>query len=238
MFKIYQSIEKYFNVPAQYQPTEPPKPARVLTRRGRAEVGTTVTYHRHWVVLAQQIWLNVLFFLVQFGLIAVFYLAGQWHWFFSLFAVIVSLLNAGIIYYRYVDWDNDLFQINGSAIIDIDRRPFGLEEKGQKADIMNVQDVSIIYPNFLATLLQFGNIVIKTAGADSGLVFEDVTNPERVQSDIFARRAELVKSRRVQDAVGRRKEFLLMLDEYHILQEQLKIPRRTPGLDETLKKSE
>ena len=231
-----QSIEQYFNVPQQYQSTEPSKPIRVVKQRGRAEVGDTRTYHRHLIVLLRKIWWNLIVFFLVIMLVAGLYFFRLNHWSLSVIALIGSLINGGIIYYRYIDWDNDLFQVNSTSIIDIDRKPFGLEEKSKKADIMNVQDVSIVYPNFLATFLHYGDVVIKTAGVDSQLIFNDIMHPEQVQAYIFARRSDLIKSRRVQDAVGRRKEFLLMLDEYHILQEQLKIPRRTPGLDDKVEK--
>ena len=91
-----------------------------------------------------------------------------------------------------------------------------------------MQNINSDRPNFLATLFNFGNVIIDTAGAQADIVFETVSNPNQVQSDIFKRRDEYRRLQAIKQGDQRRKEYAVLLDVYQQATEQHRIPRRTP----------
>ncbi|MGH2536092.1 MAG: cyclic nucleotide-binding domain-containing protein [Candidatus Promineifilaceae bacterium] len=188
----------------------------------RVETGPVITYRKHFFTLVQRAWLPALISLalaagvmlvpsvqVAVALLVALFLAGGW------------------LIWRFEDWRNDTFQVTDRYVIDIDRRPFGFGESRKQADLGNVQNVNANKPGLLASVFNFGNVVIETAGASANITFERVVNPNLVQSDIFSRRDLFRQRQRVQEGEQRRKEYAVMLDVYHQAQEQGRIPRRT-----------
>ena len=138
------------------------------------------------------------------------------------------MIDLGWLFWQMEDWRNDTFQITDRYVIDIDRRPFGFGESRKQAELDNVQNVNADRPNLLATLFNFGNVVIDTAGATADIVFESVTNPSRVQTDIFTRRDQYQQKQRIASGAQRRKEYAVLLDVYKQAEEQQRLPQRTP----------
>lgn len=201
---------------------------RVKRRGVRVEDGTTITYGKHWFVLVFRVWWVVCLMLATVALTLI-----AWNSFPAarigatlVLAAFVLFLEAAGYYYLYEDWANDVFQLTNDTVIDIDRGPFGLTETRKTAQISNVQNVRTVLPNFVAAIFNFGDVVIDTAGASAEIVFEDVANPTRVQTEIFERRESLVRTIRNRDASGRREEIGLMLEEYRRLRDSEQIHHR------------
>lgn len=194
----------------------------------RLENGEVITYRKHpFTLFARTWWLWLLFF----GTFAVAVRAQN---------SVVSAVLAGLSFltflwltWRYLDWRNDLFQVTSRYIFDIDRLPLGFGESRKQAELGNVQNVHAWRPGFIPTMFNFGNVTIETAGASPDIVFEKVSNPSRVQSDIFERREAFLSRQRAADREQRRKEFAVMLDVYQQAQESGRIPRRMPPQEET-----
>lgn len=196
-----------------------------------------LVYKRHWLVFARTAIIPILAFiaiLVGIVFLLSLHLAND---LFPLNVLIIIgivcffalLVSFGFAYYYYEDWRNDEFLVTASQVIDVDRKPFRLDEDRKVAGIDNVQNVNISQ-NYLGTFFGYGDVIIDTAGANADIVFEDVNNPIRVQADIFERREEFRRIARQRDAVNRRQEILLALDEYQQLREQDKLPRLTPEI--------
>ncbi len=238
---VRQAIEGHFNVIDDLTPFD--EGEQIAARQsdlpdtrvdpGRKADFETITYRRHWMILLKSTARQWLAVVTVLALMAFSLTTFPSFW---LPVVIVGLLLLlglfGWIYYEFEDWKNDLFQLTSTMVVDIDRLPFRLDEDRKTADLQNVQNVQVSRPNFVATIFGFGDVTIDTAGANAQIVFEDVANPNRVQSDIFARRTQILRRQRMTDAVTRRQEMLLMLDEYHQLSEQRKIPRMTPFFED------
>ena len=142
--------------------------------------------------------------------------------------VIVLLGLLAWLTWQVEDWRNDTFQVNDRYVIDIDRKPFGFSESRKQAELSNVQNINSDRPNFWATVFNFGNVIIDTAGAQADIVFETVSNPNQVQSDIFKRRDQYRRQQAIKQGDQRRKEYAVLLDVYKQAEEQGRIPRRTP----------
>jgi hypothetical protein len=117
-------------------------------------------------------------------------------------------------------------------VVDIDRQPFGFGESRKQAELNNVQNISSDRPGLLPTIFNYGNVIIETAGATADIVFESVSNPNRVQSEVFKRRDQYRQLLRRREGEQRRKEYAVLLDVYQQAREQDLIPRRTPPPDE------
>jgi uncharacterized membrane protein YdbT with pleckstrin-like domain len=117
-------------------------------------------------------------------------------------------------------------------VIDIDRKPFGFGESRKQAPLQNIQNVKAERPGFFATLFDYGDVHIETAGADSDIDFDRIPHPSQVLSDIFRRLEESRDAQRRKDDEKRRKDYAILLDVYRQEMEQDRIPRRTPPIDE------
>jgi uncharacterized membrane protein YdbT with pleckstrin-like domain len=149
------------------------------------------------------------------------------------FYLLLCLFVFGWFVWQVEDWRNDTFQLTDRYVIDIDRRPFGFGESRKQAELKNVQNVNSDRPNLVATIFNYGNVVIETAGATADITFENVSHPNRIQSDIFSRRDQLKQRQLVKEGDQRRKEYSVLLDVYQQALEQDRIPRRTPPSEQS-----
>ena len=201
--------------------------------QGRVEEGNVITYRKHFFVLLQvSAWpLLALLALALFNMILVVYFQFTWRQL-APADVLLFVIFFGWLTWQVEDWRNDTFQLTDRYVIDIDRRPFGFGESRKQAELSNVQNINSDRPNFLATIFNYGNVVIDTAGAQADIVFESVSNPNRVQSDVFKRRDRYRRQQTVRQGEQRRKEYAVLLDVYKQAMEQERIPRRTPTADD------
>ena len=190
--------------------------------------GDVITYRKHPFTLFARTWW-------QWLLLVVFFAIATWiqDAFVGAALGVLSFILVLWLIWRYLDWRNDLFQLTNRYVFDIDRLPLGFGESRKQAELGNIQNVNAERPGLLPTVFNFGNVAIETAGASADIVFEKVSNPSRVQSEIFQRRDAFLSMRRTTDRVQRRKEFAVMLDVYQQALEAGRIPRRMPPAEET-----
>ncbi len=192
----------------------------------RVEEGEVITYRKHIFTMSKRVWLPILIAAVLIFTINVVSMATL-----KLFLFGLLLIDLLWLIWRFEDWRNDTFQITNRYVIDIDRRPFGFGESRKQAELGNVQNVNAHKPGLLATLFNYGNVHVETAGATADITFETVVNPTRVQSDIFERREIFKKRQQVGQGEARRKEYAVLLDVYQQALEQNRIPQRTATED-------
>ncbi|MDX1415955.1 MAG: PH domain-containing protein [Candidatus Promineifilaceae bacterium] len=199
----------------------------------RIEEDGVITYRRNYFILFWEILLPSLvlgLLLLTAGLIYR-YIIADWTiiLFFLVPAVFVTLF---WMLWRYENWHNDMFQLTPFDVIDIDRKPFGCGESRKQAPLHNIQNVTAERPGFFATVFDYGNVHIETAGAGSDIVFDKIPRPSIVLSDIFRRLEENREKKRRKDGEMRREEYAVLLDVYKQELERDRIPRRMPELDE------
>jgi uncharacterized membrane protein YdbT with pleckstrin-like domain len=177
------------------------------TLKFRYEVGETVIYHKHWIVLLQQTWLPAAFLVGLFGLWVgrIFTVASSPELVFfhmteaglsvdTFFMALPIMMVPFLLWllYQISDWSNDTFQVTEDQIIDIDRKPFGTEER-RAAPLENILSTEYERLGLIGNLFNYGTVHITVGGAK--LAFEDVFDPATVQSDIDRRRiARLAKT--------------------------------------------
>ena len=173
----------------------------------RYEEGDTITWRKHWIALIGPIarptaaiglatlvvaWLlsrndRTASILLSYGIVLMF-LVPWWLWVFE-------------------DWQNDIYQVTSSRIIDIEQRPFGLREERREARLGMVQNVSLTVPGLIGRVFGYGSVTIETAGAGP-FTFDYVKNPEAVQTEIFRRIERFEQQERRKRARRRRDELL------------------------------
>jgi CRP-like cAMP-binding protein/uncharacterized membrane protein YdbT with pleckstrin-like domain len=236
------SIEQHFNSPPAY--TKVVDPDTVIAAGSKAQLtfgerfrqwissrveeGDTITYRKHFLTLLVQTWWQILL-----GILALLIGLFTPNIYLAVAVLILGLINLGVFIWRFEDWRNDTFQVTNRYVIDIDRAPFGFGENRKQAELGNVQNVNADRPGLIQTLFNFGNVHIETAGASTDIIFEQVANPSRVQSDIFARREDYATNQRIREGQQRRKEYAVFIDAFQQANEQNRLPqRRTPPIDD------
>lgn len=243
-----QSVESHFQVDPYLKQVDLAVPATLVTgniperqsawssfRRRyawRDERRDLITYRKHFFVLLKE---TAYPLLIMIGIlilspILIAFVAPAIGGASILWMVVTILFLADLVYlvWEIEDWRNDLFQVSDRYVVDIDRKPFGFGESRKQAALGNIQNVNAERPHFIATLFNYGNVKIETAGATADIVFENVPSPNIVQADIFRRLDAFRQQQRIQEGKMRREEYAVLLDVYKQATEQRRIPRRMP----------
>lgn len=232
---LRRAVEGYFQVPPAYTPVNPPPAPARQGRMSRLrelfvqrEVAGSIIYHKHpFGLLRPLVYPSAVAGVLVLISIGLYYLMP------TLFALPVvwgtlTLLGLGTLAWLawlVEDWRNDTYQITDRYVFDIDRLPLGLRESRKQAELSKIENVRTEQLGFLASIFNFGNVHIETAGADSNLVFENVRTPEKIQNEIFARREALRQKLSRSEDDRKQHDYAMLIDLYYQAVEQGRIPR-------------
>ena len=153
----------------------------------RFEENGAITYRTHWFILIKRSCLPILILIgLQSLLIARL---------FEVFTFVSETIVMGIVImldlilglwwiYEYVDWRNDCYMITDDHVIDVDKKPFGREER-RAAPLQNIQSIEFERQGLVGLLFNFGTVSIRVG--ETKLTFDYVFNPSEVQREIFQR---------------------------------------------------
>jgi membrane protein YdbS with pleckstrin-like domain len=174
----------------------------------RHEEGEIITWRKHWIALLKPIAIPSLLLLISTvgALILLVTLGGL---------RTLALIGYGIALvillpwwlWKFDDWQNDIYQVTPTRIIDVERLPFYLREDRREASLGVIQNIQFEIPGTLGRLLNYGSVTIETAGAGA-FTFDLVKDPGGVQSEIF-RRMEAFQERQRQAAAEQHRSELL-----------------------------
>jgi len=202
--------------------------------RLRFEEGGTITYRKHLFVLLEQVSWPTIFYLAFTGAIIarlvnlaqVEHLAlittTQGHVLIDPLFLVLLIVMVPLIFwwvYQYLDWSNDIFQVTPDQILDIDRTPFGTEQR-RSAPLENILSTKAERVGLLGVMFNFGNVYISVGSME--LVFEDVYNPVTVQLDIDQRRIVHVAKKREAENISERDFLADVFAEYHRSSEEIR----------------
>jgi len=224
------------------QPARPPARRLRLPSLGlirplppvREQVGNRITWRKHRIFLLGRIARPVL---VGLGLLTLFlaYLfdllpfeSGGPSLGGILGLIVLSLPIGFWLWWEVTDWGNDVYILTDDRLIDIEKRPlFGKEER-REASLDRVQDANLVVPGFWATVLNYGNVDIETAGAEGQFTFTHVAAPRDVQRDVMNRVAQYRERRRQMESLQRRRELTDSLAAYESLRREKERLRHPP----------
>jgi len=183
------------------------------------EVDNIVTYRKHLFILAARSVLPAGTFALAVFLLAFYFSKGGA---LSAGVVLLSMLVFGIIFiwwtYNYVEWANDLYIITPEQIVDIYRKPLGMENR-QSAPLENILSVSYERKGVFAILFNYGTVLISVG--DIHLDFLNVFNPTAVQQEIVRRMNARVAKKKEADTVAERERMSEWLAAYHQVENEL-----------------
>jgi hypothetical protein len=194
----------------------------------RTEDAGKVIYHKHWIVLLKQIWKPLAFTLGLFVL-QIWRIINLWASSTESFltpnaqgalrpdtiTVALPMLSVPFIawlIWEYVDWKNDIFMVASDEIFDLDRKPFGKEEK-RAAQIDSILSTSYTREGIIPYLFNYGTVKIAVGGATFD--FQDVADPASVQADINRRRMVRIAKKNEDTGKDDRERFATWIAAYH-----------------------
>lgn len=193
--------------------------------RLRQQRGEVITYWKHWYILLKRIWFPSLLLILLLGLIV----ARLMNLFTFLSLPTVFLLSLVLSFgvgvwwaYNFIDWRNDHYVVTSDQIIDIYKKPLGMEER-RAAPIKNILSIEFERIGIIGLILNFGTVYIKVG--ETTLTFDFVFNPSEVQRELFNRLAARDYREKLQERVDSQKHVADMIEAYHRITE----PHRQGG---------
>ncbi len=162
-----------------------------------------ITWRKHWIRLVWRVGWPTAFLILWSALAFVAWPGSQeLHWGLAGLWVVGFIGLAFWWWWGFENWGNDLYSVTNDRVIDIEALPLGFHSKRTETMFDRIQNVSYEIPNFIATLLNYGTVIISTAGAEGTLNFVYVRDPKGVQAEIFRRLAayEDLQRRRQREA--------------------------------------
>jgi uncharacterized membrane protein YdbT with pleckstrin-like domain len=145
---------------------------------------------KHWLILffsffkafISLIILFIILYLIGFSLV-VFYLAlsiifGIWF--------IVTIVYA---FYEWAIWYLDLYVLTDKRIIDIEQKTL-FSRQVSESSLERIQDVTFETRGFFATFFNYGNIKVETAGKETVISLDQVSEPDKLQKIIVNQSSE------------------------------------------------
>jgi uncharacterized membrane protein YdbT with pleckstrin-like domain len=181
----------------------------------RTEDELVIIYRTHWFILLKKIALPTFELLILFLLFSIFpnfhFLDGFQNSLASILGVLSLFITIWWVY-RFVDWRNDCYLITKDQLVDINRKPLGLEDR-RSAPIKNIQSVEYKRIGIWGILLNFGTVFIRIG--DTEFTFDFVHNPSQVQKEIFDRYNVLTNLEKKNQVDNERRRMAAWMEAYH-----------------------
>ena len=161
--------------------------------------GDIIYWRKHRINLLMRLWrplflliLLLIPILASFKIRALQMMTGPGWWLVWGSAALVSI---AWMLWEYDDWRNDLYILTPRELIDVTRRPLFSREERRVAPLAQVQTVQVRVDGPVAHLLNYGDIIIKTAASRGDLFFPFVPNPKTIVLAIHTYRQRLPQNR-------------------------------------------
>lgn len=203
-----------------------------LLPRSRIDTPEGTTWRKHWIFLLRSAGLPFLGALIAgpasvLGFFGIPAIVTQRFPLYPYVLLVITILCIGKFWWEATDWGNDLYIVTDDRIIDLKKRPLALSTERREASLGRIQDVRFEVPNFWASLLKYGNVIIQTAGAGA-FTFERVADPSAVQNEIFRRLEAFQERERERERTRLRQDLADWFSVYDRFK-QAPSPPRPPG---------
>ena len=162
---------------------------------------------RHWSRLFLQTWNLVLLILLLTPLVVSLLSSGTR--LLIIVGAILCLPLLGLILaavWRYINWRDDFFVVTTQRVVHIERTgPFNAQHEETPLD--NIQDIYEVQPGFMANLLNYGNLVLQTAGETVEIDMSYVPAPDALRR-LISEQMERIRARNVLRTRGQIRELL------------------------------
>ena len=195
-----------------------------LTLRQHNKQANQVVWRKHWIFLIKRIYLALPTVLLFSALVIIGLYYQPSHYSTPLLLASLVLWIAGVIWlwWEVEDWRNDVYIVTDRLIIDIEKKPLFFAEERRQATLDMIQNVSLRIPGPLAAILNYGDVLIQTAGPAGTFSFKGISHPTEVQREIFRRVEAYNEARRRREKEQRQAELSAWFQAYHDLSQQQK----------------
>ncbi|MFN8418945.1 MAG: cyclic nucleotide-binding domain-containing protein [Anaerolineae bacterium] len=160
--------------------------AQQRTQGARSDEHVLLFTRRHWWVIVGRLARALLLVLLLFVLAGLTSRA-------NLLSPALPLLLVGIaltfpvIYGIYVvlEWSNDTYTVTDQRVIHDERNLLTFTQRREQALLTNVQNINVRRSGFISEALNFGDLIVSTAGVPQPVVLDRLSNPYNVQELIF-----------------------------------------------------
>ncbi len=182
-------------------------------------------WRKHWIKLFQrELWPGLILLLLI--VLAILDLRVGLSPFFNLEMEVLSLIwlvslmiAIVVVIYQYFDWWFDQYIVTDELLIDIEKTPLWLSEDTKQTSLDRIQTVDAKQEGFWRIVLNYGDVLIRTAAAEEVFDFLYVPNPKFVQEVITRKRDESRFRQEQQRARARKQELIESLEVYHQIQQ-------------------
>ncbi|MFH0912639.1 MAG: PH domain-containing protein [Patescibacteria group bacterium] len=145
---------------------------------------TILILRKHWFILAWPFFKGVLFiiaaiFLLSVGKVGFYVFNSAWLTFLYLAWVVFW---ASSLLYEYLNWYRDRFVITNQRVVNVDQKSV-FQRRVSEVELDKIQDIAHEINGVVATALDFGNIIISSAGSDN-IELRDIAQPAEIQDVI------------------------------------------------------
>ncbi len=165
---------------------------------------------RHWTRLFRQIAAPLLFFVLLVP--ALSYLSSRGTTAATFLAVVVAIPTIALFLvaiWQYLNWRDDYFVLTTQRVIHIERDwPFDVHS--EECSLDTIQDIYEVRSGVTANILNYGNLVLQTAGETVDIDIDSIPNPAHLRVMIFqqierAKARDLLRARgQIRDLLARR----------------------------------
>ncbi len=177
----------------------------------RDDEWTVFVVQRHWTRLFRQVAAPLIFLILLTPVLSYLSTLSD-----STVAIILAVVVAipiivlvGVVFWQYLNWRNDFFVLTTQRVIHIERDwPFGVQSEECALD--SIQDIYEVRSGLTANVLNYGNLVLQTAGEMENIDIDNIPNPAHLRALIFqqierSKARDLLRSRgQIRDLLARR----------------------------------
>ena len=181
---------------------------------------------RHWVRLSRQIGAPAFILILLLPAFVAVIIAS--HWVFTVLAFLLLIpivVLTGVILWQYLNWRDDYFVITTQRVVHIERTwPFA--DEAEETLLENIEDIYELRPSLSANLMNFGNLVLQTAGETVEIDMNYTPHPSRIRQ-IISEQIERSRARDLLRTQGKIRDLLAR--RLDLAEEEEEEPEPTPS---------
>ncbi len=136
---------------------------------------------RHWFHLVRRIVMPAFAAIALWILAALFSVTGPAV---PIFFVLVSLPFVGLVIWMWGDWQDDYFALTTQRVIHSEQ-VWIFRKDFEEAILDNVQDVHEVRPDLMSNVLNYGDLILQSAGETVQIDMVGVPNPDYLREMVF-----------------------------------------------------
>ena len=173
----------------------------------REDEWVIASVQRHWIRLSRQAVAPAVILLLLLPAVVMLLMTGE-----TILMALGGLLSVPIvglvigIGWQYINWRDDYFVVTTQRVVHIERTgPFSTHQ--QESPLDNVVDISETQPGLMSNLLNYGNLVLETAGETVDVDMSYVPAPDALRL-LISREVGRTKARDVLKTRGQIRDML------------------------------